>query len=162
MKEEIKKKKKSKRPDKEDSAQTINIQTSQLQSEFLHSDVNTTLNGVTKSEKVNLHSAAIFGTQNFAAPSQAHTPGDECALFRKEKKYKRPRSETEDHELCEGMENMKQEHQNMASLGTGTKKRRHKKWKGISPKATSTKDTQMTDIAHEEYFGSYSKKKKKK
>lgn len=157
---EIKKKKKSKKPDK-GSAQTINIQTSQLQTEFLHSDMNTTLNeGVTKYEKVNLCSAATVGTQNFTAKNQAHTPGDECVVFRKEQKYKKPRSETEDHKLCERMENTKQEHQNMASLDTGAKKRKQK-WKGIPSKVTSTEETQMMDIAHEEYFASFSKKKKK-
>lgn len=146
VEKEIKKKKKFKRPDKEDSVQTINIQTSQLQSEFLHSDINT------KSEKVNLCSAAT---------NEAHTPGDECVVFRKEKKYKKPRSETADHKLCEGMENMKEEHQNLPSLGTGAKTRK-KKWKGIPSKVTSTEETQMVDITHEEYFASYSKKKKKK
>ncbi|PNF22891.1 hypothetical protein B7P43_G14139 [Cryptotermes secundus] len=59
------------------------------------------------------------------------------------------------------MENMKQEHQNMPSLGNGAKKRKQKKWKGIPSKVTSTEETQMVDIAHEEYFASYSKKKKK-
>ncbi|PNF22890.1 hypothetical protein B7P43_G14139 [Cryptotermes secundus] len=161
VEKEIKKKKKSKRPDKEDSAQTINIQISHLQSEFLHSAINKTHNGVTKSEKVNLCSAATVGTRNVAPTNQLNTPGNECAVFRKEKKYKKPRSETEDHKLCEGMENMKQEHQNMPSLGNGAKKRKQKKWKGIPSKVTSTEETQMVDIAHEEYFASYSKKKKK-
>jgi hypothetical protein len=78
-------------------------------------------------------------------------------VFRKEKKYKKRRSETEDHKLCEGMENMKQELQNMPSLGA----KKQRKWKAIPSKVTSTEETQMVDIAHEEYFASYSKKKKK-
>jgi hypothetical protein len=161
VKKEIKKKKKSKRPEKKHSAQAVNILTFQLENEFLHSDINTTLNeGVKKSEKVNLCSADTVGTPKFAATNQAHTPEDESVVFRKGKKYRKPSSETEDHTLCERIENMKHEPQNMDSLGTGSKKKRKKKWKGIPSKVTSTKETQMMDITHEEYFGSYPKRKK--
>jgi hypothetical protein len=158
VEKEIKKKKKSKRSKKKHSAQA----TSQLENEIRHSDSNTTLNeGVTKSEKVNLCSADTVRTQKFTATNQVHTPEDESVVFRKEKKNRKPSSETEDHTLCEGTENMKQEHRNMDSLGTGSKKRRKKKWKDIPSKVTSTKGTQMMDIAHEEYFGSYPKKRKR-
>jgi hypothetical protein len=158
---EIKKKKKSKRHEKKYSAQTVNIQTPQLQSEFHHSDINPTVNGVTKSEKVKSCFADTIGTQNFAATNQARTPEDESVVSRKGKKYKQPRSETEDYTSREGMENMKQEHQNMDSLGTGSEKIKNK-WKGIPSKVTSTKETQWMDVAHEEHFGSYSKKRKRK
>lgn len=158
LEKEIKKKKKSERPNKKHSKRTL--KTSQLQSEFHHLDLNTTfIEGVTKSEKVNLWSNDRTGTQNFAATNQARAPKDESAVFRKEKKYRKPRRQAEEYTGGKAMKNINEEHQNMDSLGTGSKKRK-KAWKSIPSKVTYTNETQITDIAHEEYFAVTPRKKR--
>jgi hypothetical protein len=144
-------------PDK-DAAEATDIQTSQLQSELLYSNDNAThKERVTKSKKEDSHSATTTRTQS-NPKNQTHLLVEEYLVLKKKKKSKRSRSETEDQELCEGMENMNQECQNIASISSETKERMQKKSKVILPETA----THTEDMVQENCFGNCKKKKKKK
>jgi hypothetical protein len=164
-KEIQKKQKKSKSkiiPHKEDAAETIDIQTSQLQSELLYPDNTAHSERVRKSKKVDSHSAITARTQKSDPTNHTHLHVEECAVFKKKRTLKKSRSETEDHELCEGVENMNQEYQNIASLTSGAKERKTKRKRVLLEAVTHTKDTLMIDMHQEDYFSKCKKKKKKK
>jgi hypothetical protein len=149
-------------PHKEDAAETTGIQTSELQSELLYPDNNTAHSErVGESKKVDCNSATTARTQKHEPTNQTHLHAEECVVFKKKKRLKKRRSETEDHELCEELENVNQEYQNIDSLSSGGRERKTKQ-KGILLKGTTyTKGTLMIDMDQGDYFGKCKMKKKK-